>query len=268
MVRYLTLLALVPAAAAQTDPDTWLARCRRDQGDRDRAKHCEVRETGMRPTRQPLVVDPGRNGGVAIRGWERDSVSIYAKIQAWGDSEEEARELARGVRIVADAGGIRADGPDAVGRKHGWAVSFEVFVPHRTDLDLEIENGPLTVRGVTGRMTLEARNGPVSLEGLGGSVRARVRNGPLHVELTGARWDGEGLDAETVNGPAVVAIPENYSGELETGTVNGPMRTDIPLTVTLQGRVARRVTARLGAGGAPVRVVTTNGPMTIRRARS
>ncbi|HEX9704884.1 MAG TPA: hypothetical protein VGA20_06525 [Gemmatimonadales bacterium] len=268
MIRYLSALALVPAAlSAQADPDTWLDRCRRDYWDNDRVKHCEVRESGMRAGRQPLVVDPGRNGGVAIRGWDQDSIAVFAKIQSWGDSEDEARALAREVRIVAD-GGIRAEGPTGARSNRGWAVSFEVYVPHRTDLTLETENGPLTVREVTGRMTLQAHNGPVTLEGVGGSVRARVQNGPLHVELTGARWEGEGLDAETVNGPAVVAIPENYSAELETGTVNGPMRTEFPLTVTLHGDVARRVTAKLGAGGAPVRVVTTNGPMTLRRTRN
>jgi hypothetical protein len=267
MIRYLAALSFLPAALSAQDPDAWLDRCRRDYWDNDRVKHCEVRETGIRRAPQPLVVDPGQNGGVVVRGWDEDSVLVYAKIQSWGDSEEEARALAREVRIVTD-GGIRAEGPSGMRRHRGWAVSFEVYVPRRTDLDLETENGPLSVREVTGRMTLAAHNGPVSLDGVGGSVRARVQNGPLHVELTGTRWEGEGLDAETVNGPAVIAIPENYSAELETGTVNGPMRTEFPLTVTIQGHVARRITAKLGRGGAPVRVVTTNGPMTLRRART
>jgi hypothetical protein len=39
-----------------------------------------------------------------------------------------------------------------------------------------------------------------------------------------------------------------------------------PLTVTVQGHVTNRIRATLGDGGAPVRVVTTNGPLTIRRA--
>lgn len=260
------IAALAPAAlAAQVDSERWLERCRRDDSDDERSKYCEVRESAMRPVRGSLVVDPGRNGGVAIRGWADDSIAVFAKIQAWAESDDEARELARGVRIVTGDAGIRAEGPSRTGRREGWAVSFEVYVPHRTDLNLATENGPLGVRNVTGRMTLEAHNGPVSLAGVGGSVRARVQNGPLHVELTGTRWDGEGLDAETVNGPVDLEIPEAYSARLETGTVNGPMHTDFPLTVTIQGRVSRRITATLGQGGAPVRVVTTNGPLTIRR---
>jgi putative adhesin len=266
--RSLAALVLFPIAlSAQADPDEWLERCRRDDWDSDRVKHCEVRETSMRPTRQALVVDPGQNGGVSIRGWDEDSIAVFAKIQTHAQSEDEAAGLAREVRVVAGGASIRAEGPGRTGRRQSWSVSFEVYVPHRTDLALETENGPVGVRDVTGRLVLAAHNGPVSLAGVGGSVRARVQNGPLHVVLTGARWEGEGLDAETVNGPVDLEIPESYSAQLETRTVNGPMRTEFPLTVTIQGDVSRRITATLGQGGAPVRVVTTNGPLAIRRAR-
>jgi hypothetical protein len=43
------------------------------------------------------------------------------------------------------------------------------------------------------------------------------------------------------------------------------MQIDFP--ITLQGRIGRmtRIRTTLGAGGAPVRVVTTNGPLSVRR---
>ena len=43
------------------------------------------------------------------------------------------------------------------------------------------------------------------------------------------------------------------------------MSVDFPLTVTVQGRLTQRINATLGQGGAPVRVVTTNGPLVIKR---
>jgi hypothetical protein len=46
------------------------------------------------------------------------------------------------------------------------------------------------------------------------------------------------------------------------------MNLAFPLTVTIQGRMTNRIHTTLGDGGAPVRVVTTNGPMTIHHARS
>jgi DUF4097 and DUF4098 domain-containing protein YvlB len=96
-------------------------------------------------------------------------------------------------------------------------------------------------------------------------VRARTTNGPLDVDLTGSHWEGVGLDAETSNGPVNLGVPTDYSARLELGTVNGPFNVAFPLTITVEGRLGRRMTTTLGAGCAPVRVVTTNGPVSIRR---
>ena len=69
--------------------------------------------------------------------------------------------------------------------------------------------------------------------------------------------------AETSNGPVMISVPPSYSAHLVTGTVNGPMQLDIPLT--LQGRIGRRIETDLGSGGASVRAVTTNGPLVVSR---
>lgn len=149
-----------------------------------------------------------------------------------------------------------------------WGVSLVVKVPRKSGLRIETVNGPVSVEDVSGNIEVTARNGPVSLHRVGGDVRARVQNGPLSVVLAGKVWDGKGLDAEAMNGPVDLGLPDGYNAELETGTVNGPMDLQVPLTVTLQGRVKDRIHTTLGRGGPPVRVVTTNVPITIRRARS
>jgi hypothetical protein len=133
------------------------------------------------------------------------------------------------------------------------------------DLRLTAANGELSVGGVTGRMELRVTDGPLSLSDLGGAVHARATNGPLSVALADSRWVGEGLDAETTNGPVSLVIPDGYHATLTTGTVHGPMQINIPVAV--QGRFPRQFTTELGGGGAPVRVVTTNGPLVIDRAR-
>lgn len=271
----LALLCAAPATALAQDDDDfddddeeWMEDCR-DDGSRwsrrdRRARHCEIRETGLRAPGGTLRVDPGRNGGVAVRAWDRDSIHVIARIQTQASSVADAEAMAREVKVTT-SGTITAAGPDNMGRDEHWSVTFVVYAPRRSNLDLATENGPLSVRGISGSMTLSAQNGPVALKGVAGDVRARVRNGPLSVELAGSRWEGAGLDAEATNGPAVLSIPEGYSANLETGTVNGPMSVDFPLTVTFQGRLTQRLSTKLGDGGAPVRVVTTNGPMVIRR---
>ena len=60
-----------------------------------------------------------------------------------------------------------------------------------------------------------------------------------------------------------LSLPEGYSAHLETGTVNGGLRTDFPITV--QGRIGRTLSTDLGQGGPPIRVRTTNGGVSIER---
>jgi hypothetical protein len=271
MFRFAAFFALaaltLPGATlrAQDSDEDWLDDCRRESWRDTRAKFCEIRETGLKATARTLTVDPGMNGGVAIVGWDRDSIAVTARIQVNARSEDEAQGVAKDIRIEAAGAMVRATGPDPVGRRQSWSVSFVVWVPRRTDLSLATENGPLSVRDVAGRMELSTQNGPLALVGVGGDVRARAQNGPLAVKLTGTRWEGAGLDAETMNGPADLRIPEGYNAKIDFGTVNGPMVVGFPLTVTINGRVTDRISTTLGAGGAPIRVVTTNGPMTVRR---
>jgi putative adhesin len=257
------LLAVPSTLCSQSAADArWMAQCR-DHEDAWRARACEVRVVSL-ATGGVITVDPGRNGAAAVEGWDRDSIEVHARIQAEGATDDDAAALAHAIKIVASGTTIGAEGPDA-GRRQSWSVSFVVYAPRHSDLKLDTYNGPIGVRDIAGRMTLTAYNGPISLTAVGGDVRARTTNGPLDIELAGARWDGAGLDAETTNGPVSLAIPDTYSAQLEFGTVNGPMTIGFPLTVTIQGRVGRRISTRLGSGGAPIRVVTTNGPVEIQR---
>lgn len=227
-------------------------------GDADR--YCEVLSTRVASPGR-LVIDGGRNGGVEVFGGSGSQVEIRAKVGANARSESRAEEIARAVQVHVDGGRIWAEGPDT-GRRESWWVSFEVEVPHDIDLDIETNNGGVTVEDVSGEIRFDAQNGGVHLTGVGGDVRGRTRNGGLHIELDGNRWAGAGLDAETTNGGVELIVPRGYSADLETGTVNGGIDIDFPVTVS--GRIGRRLNTTLGDGGPPIRVVTTNGGVKIR----
>jgi hypothetical protein len=264
----LVLLSLVGAPTSGSTqerdrtPEEWLQRCRDYDNDDDRVRHCEVRDVNVpRPTGR-LSVDGRLNGGIAVHGWDRNEVLVRAKIQTWGETAAEARQLAAAIRIRTDDGRVSADQPEG-GRRSGWSVSYDVFVPRRSDLDLRTHNGGIRVEGVRGRVDVEALNGGVSIRDVQGALRGGTTNGGVMLELDGDRWVGEGVDLETTNGGVTVVIPERYNARLETGTVNGGMRVDFPITV--QGMVGRRLQTTLGAGGPLIRVRTTNGGVTLRR---
>ena len=145
-------------------------------------------------------------------------------------------------------------------------MSYEIFVPRRQDVSIETHNGGIVISEVNGKIDFEATNGGVVLRRVGGAVRGSTTNGGLVIELAGDRWDGETLDVSTTNGGVVMTVPENYSAHLETGTVNGGINVDFPVTV--QGPINKQLAVNLGSGGATVKATTTNGGVRIRRAGS
>jgi DUF4097 and DUF4098 domain-containing protein YvlB len=138
-------------------------------------------------------------------------------------------------------------------------------VPRNSDLDLRTLNGPLSIRNVRGRISARTTNGPLALTDVAGDVDAQSSNGPLAVRLSGSRWEGAGLVAETSNGPVSLILPEDYNARLEAGTTNGPVDSDLPMQRDASGRRSAHINATLGNGGPPVSVKTTNGPITIKR---
>jgi hypothetical protein len=228
-----------------------------------RAYYCEIRvERLPRPT-GALAIDGRPNGSIQIRGVEGDSIVLTERIETAANTDADARALAADVRVVTTGGTIHAEGPETHHRIH-WVVSYRVTVPVHTDLTLDTENGSIRVADVTSHMRLTTENGAIALDGVGGDVHARGENGPLQIALSGSRWSGAGLDAETENGPVVLTVPKDYAAHLETGTVNGPMNFDLPITV--QGHIdLRHLSTDIGSGGPPIRAVTTNGPVSVER---
>ncbi len=219
--------------------------------------HCEVRETRLAAAKR-LIVDAGMNGSIQVKGWKQKDVLVLAKVQTWGKSEADARELAQQVKVETDQAKIRTTGPERSGTEGPWwGVSLRIYTPNVTDLDLEAFNGGIRIEGVSGAIDLETLNGAVGLKRVSGNVSGRTTNGALAVALDGDHWQGSGLDLQTTNGAVNLVIPVGYNATLETGTTNGQM--DIGIEGRYTDRQGRRFRAELGKGGAPIRLMTTNG---------
>jgi len=257
MATLLLAITLMPAAA-QT---TYLEANTCDGISSDRAFHCEIREDTLSGG-NPVRVDASPNGGIRVRGWDRNEIAIRSRVVAYADSEQEARRLASQVRIETAGGDVRAHGPDRENDSH-FVVSFELNVPQNANLTLKTVNGGISVRDLRGTVTFDAVNGGVHLDNVGGEVRGETNNGGLNIDLTGDRWEGSGLDVETHNGGVRLNLPANYSAELETGTTNGRLNVDFPITV--QGLIGKRLHTTIGGGGPKIRAVTYNGGVSIRQ---
>jgi len=221
----------------------------------------EVREMTL-PATSLLTVDGRRNGGVSVKGGNRSDMLVRACIQTWETSEEAARALAKGVNI--ETGSIIKA---ANAMEEGWSVSYEIHVPRATNLKLTTYNGGISINGVEGDLEFEAKNGGIHLSEIAGNVKGKTTNGGLHITLSGNSWKGNGLDVETTNGGVHLSLPESYAAHLETGTVNGGFNSNISSLNVPEDEKGRRrnkrISTDLNGGGAPIRIITTNGGVMI-----
>lgn len=255
----ISLLCPLAAGAQYEDrAQRWLQNCEKHWKN-DRAHFCELRSVTLRPESK-ISVDGRENGGVAFHGWDRNEVKVVAMIQTNADEDDEAEALAKQIRINTSGGRINAEGP-SLRRRSSWSVSYEIYVPTRSNLEAITRNGGVSAEGVEGNLDFQAMNGGIRIANVAGDVRGETTNGGISASLSGNSWRGKGLDLQTTNGGVNLTIPRGYNARLETGTTNGGMRIDFPITV--QGRIGKRIETQLGTGGPLVRVITTNGGVRI-----
>ncbi|HEY6802226.1 MAG TPA: hypothetical protein VI306_01485 [Pyrinomonadaceae bacterium] len=260
-------LAIVSATAQDKEKDKNKGLNCRDTNTWDGNRlvsNCEVREQTINASGQ-ITIDGKQNGGVSVKGWDNGQILVRAQIQTAAPNSGEAEQLARQIQIQTGGGKIYANGPEQQ-KDYYWSVNYEVFVPRRQDVSIETHNGGIVIAEVSGRLDFNALNGGVVLKRCGGSVHGTTTNGGLVVELSGDRWDGETLDVRTTNGGVSMSVPDNYSAYLQTGTVNGNISVDFPVTV--QGRITKELAVNLGSGGPTIKAMTTNGGVRIKRASS
>jgi hypothetical protein len=248
---------LFEQSGAQSD---WCRNDRRSNNDRETV--CEVRQFVVTAA-GTMEVNAEPNGGIEVEGGPRTDTLVLAKVVAQAETAQRAQQIASAVNVSAQPHNVSAEGPTGLGRREGWSVSYRLTVPPVSSLALKTTNGGISIRDVDGQIEFKTVNGGVRLVNLAGDVKGRTSNGGIDVDLDGPSWRGEGLDVETSNGGVTLRIPEHYSAHLETGTVNGGMNVDFPVTV--QGRIDRQISANLGSGGAPIRVRTHNGGVRVSK---
>ena len=227
----------------------------------DLVSYAESREQRL-PNGATNNINPGQNGSIRVHGWNNSDVLVKACIQAAAASDSEARALASQVSIAQGAGMIEPSGPSTNDRSY-WNVSYEVWVPNASNLELKAKNGSIAVESVRGQIHFQTLNGSVKLNEVAGNVEGSTTNGSLLIDVAGSGWTGSGLRAETTNGSVQLNLPENVSAQVQASTVNGRVKVDFPVTVS--GEISKTMTFQLGGGGPLIEAKTVNGSIHIAK---
>jgi len=257
----------------------------------------ETEERTFSRAETPVLRAAGEtNGGVQVVGWDQDNYSVTLCKAAAPNAD--AKRILSEIKLTAEHGELHVVGPP---HDDDWTTFLLIRAPKAASLDLHVNNGPLGIYSVDGKITaralngpitaknckgevkLNAQNGPITAEGTSGTVELhtengpitshetsgavniRTQNGPIDVELSGQTWSGSGLEAHAENGPLTIRVPRGY----QSGVViesNGHSPFHCGASVCAEGRKTwdddkKRV--EFGNGPTLVRASTVNGPISV-----
>src|SRR5260370_13811850 len=204
------------------------------------------------------------NGGVEVKGWDRNEIEVHA-VKTAKNKESDLERVSIEVDVRPDAISIATRYPQNEGVEVG--VEYTIHVPRGARVEhIGTLNGTLRTAGADTGEDLHTVNGNIEVFEAGGNVHAHTTNGNVHLEL--AHLPGKtGVAAETTNGSLVLAVPPDMQADVEARCLNGNFSSELPITMESSQR-PREMHGRLGRGGAPIHLRTVNGVIRVVILRS
>lgn len=279
-------LALAPAAlgAQESGVFTWSGRLA--AGATLGIKHyngpIDVREgTGdrvefraERPSRRSSELSfqvQNETDGITICGvWRGRSACDTGRRSGWDWDEGPPSSrltvlLPKGVRLAANTGNgdvtVEKASNDVEIRSGNGDVRVTMTAGQ---VDVTTGNGELEIDGATGPVRATTGNGRVYAMTSTGPVTARTGNGDIDVRMKTLTGTSD-MQFVTGNGAVTVALPGNFSGEIDASTGHGDFRSDFEIRVL--GRLnPRHIRGTIGEGGRTIKMVSGNGRLELRKA--
>ena len=152
------------------------------------------------------------NGGLQVQGWDQDTYSVILCKAAEAGSG--ADSLLSRIHLTFQNGELGVSGPSSHER---WSAHILLRAPKAAALDLQVNNGPLTLYHVDGNLKVRAQNGPITVTGCTGELDLNSHNGPVTLEGNSGKQT-----VHTENGPVTLSLSGN-SGTAPASKPTPPM---------------------------------------------
>lgn len=242
--------------------------------------HLEETET-IDPSDAETVSIVGDVGTVSAVGSDRDDLFVEVEKQS-SSIRSDLEQLVLDATHHEDALELQS----VYEAETGWMESEPTM-----DLDLEVPKelalehistsvGQVTIREVTGDLTIESSTGTVDVEGVDGAVGAETSTGRVEIRdverLNDVRTSTGRVDVEvpaidgdtsitTSTGQVEAAVSPDIDAELEVRTSTGRIDVDVDDLEIAESSVGSDVaTGTLGDGGPRLRIETSTGRVTVR----
>ena len=191
-----------------------------------------VQDNAFQVSGSPRLVVETENGDITVRySGGAAEVRVTATIRDPEKVEYQTSQIGDTVSVLANASSTDA------------GVDIEVEIPKKAQLELESENGRITLGDIDGSVSATTSNGDITVAGrLEPGSQARLRTSSGDVEVTLVNTPGVWLDAETSDGEISSVVPI---------TITGRSRDD-------------RLTGSIGDGSSSLTIRTSSGDITIK----
>lgn len=239
------------------------------------------------------------NGKTRVLGEDRDDIEIRVHKSVRADCEDLAAKLLDSIRVqnsaTTDVLEIEVQIPRKCSR-HAVA-HIELLVPRDTKVALTSTNGKICLEGLERAVRARSSNGSVMINEVNGDIdvttanakvkckhthgrlRARSSNGKIEVDSHQGSLDAStsngvirasidkldevGISLTTSNGRIVLDLPEEPDADIDIRVENGHIRNDLEM-LDQRRDPDGRVRGRIGKGGTPIRLRTSNGTVSLR----
>jgi DUF4097 and DUF4098 domain-containing protein YvlB len=239
------------------------------------------------------------NGRTRVLGEDRNDIQVTVTKTVRADCEDMAAKLLDSIKLQNTESGDVLEIEVQIPRKctrHGLA-HLELRVPRATRVSLSSTNGKICLEGLDRSVRARTSNGSVSIVEVKGDIdvttanakvacrctdghlRARSSNGKIEVgshrgsvdastsngviKASLEALDAGGVSLTTSNGRIALELPEAPDVDVDIHVENGHIRNDLDL-VDPTGDGSGRVRGRIGKGGIPIRLRTSNGTVSLR----
>lgn len=227
------------------------------------------------------------DGAVEVSSWDRPEILVTVEKVGADKAATDRMELTmsqEGDRVTVDVrephtGGVHwTVGP--------FTAHVRVTMPVHARVEAATGDGRVSVRDITGDLSVRTGDGSIRLAHVNGGVDAasgdgsvdidgvittlklRSGDGRMRVRTTAPSATGD-WEVATGDGAVVVEVPEGFAAELDALTGDGRVRVDgLQFSGQLDREDRTRARGTLGAGGGRISIRSGDGGITVRRTES
>jgi len=239
------------------------------------------------------------NGRIRVIGEDRSDIEVRATKVAHAGSDAAAESLLREMRVLCgQVNGVLEVEVETPGRwKRRGHAHLEVRLPRGSSVEVSASNGKICVENLCGAVRARSSNGSVDVADVVGDIDvsasnakvccsctrghivARSSNGKIQLHEHRGSVDAstsnglivasmeevsrEGVQLATSNGRISLELPKEVDADVDIRVDNGVIRNDRALCKATSEREGR-LRGKLGGGGAPIRLRTSNGSICLR----